>query len=689
LYVALVAVFGALASVQAAKAQPLVGYIRTGDRPIVKSTVTLWSAGPHSPKKRAQATSGNDGRFELEAPPRQPGETLYLLATGGSPPGAGTGRSDPAIVLMATLGEALPKRVTVNELTTVASVWTAAQFLDGTALSGNALGLKIAARNVPNLVDLPSGTWGPVIQDGLNSSQTTTLAIFDTLGDLLAGCIARVRDDACAKLFAATIPPGGSAPANTLAAAENVAQHPANEPGKLFALLDTLYPIPHDRRWRPVPYMPYLAYAPPSWTLALVYAGGGLNSLGGIGIDADGNAWAGDNFLVGSQSTLYTSFGGGVSEVGSSGSPLSPMTLGFRGGGVDGPGFGLAVTADRVWVDSLAGKSVSVFDRRTGKPLSPPAGYTFNGQLGSMQGIIATPSGDIWALDNDNSQVVYFPNGDPARARILCRRVNGKPTDGTCSVDTPFQLAIDQQNRIWITNSGNGTVTRFPAGNPADAQTLKVQLSPTGIAVDSQGNVWVNNSLGTPSLVEKLTLVWDKITGWVKGAFSHGSADQQAVLFRSLYQTITKFPGGNVTLFHPDGTEAPGSPFDGGKSIIAPWGIAVDGNDNIWVANATGRSFTELCGVRTQTCPPGSKVGDPISPVKTGYFGQGLQILTDIAIDPAGNVWLANNWDQADVGMSQIPDPALSTRMGGDGFIVFFGLAKPVKTPLIGPVRGW
>jgi hypothetical protein len=34
-----------------------------------------------------------------------------------------------------------------------------------------------------------------------------------------------------------------------------------------------------------------------------------------------------------------------------------------------------------------------------------------------------------------------------------------------------------------------------------------------------------------------------------------------------------------------------------------------------------------------------------------------------------------------------VPDEALSTRFGGDGAVVFFGLAQPVRTPLIGPVQ--
>ena len=47
--------------------------------------------------------------------------------------------------------------VTINEITTVASVWTNAQFLDGTVIKGAALGLRIAAGNVHNFVDLATG----------------------------------------------------------------------------------------------------------------------------------------------------------------------------------------------------------------------------------------------------------------------------------------------------------------------------------------------------------------------------------------------------------------------------------------------------------------------------------------------------------------------------------------------------
>ena len=122
------------------------------------------------------------------------------------------------------------------------------------------------------------------------------------------------------------------------------------------------------------------------------------------------------------------------------------------------------------------------------------------------------------------------------------------------------------------------------------------------------------------------------------------------------------------------------------KVFVGPWGVAIDGNDNVWIANSTGRSITHLCGVHTETCPPELNTGDPISP-STGYIGS-LQVITDVAVDPAGNVWVANNWDLPErVGFKEAPEEAPSTRFGGDGAVVFFGLAKPVRTPLIGPAQ--
>ena len=146
--------------------------------------------------------------------------------------------------------------------------------------------------------------------------------------------------------------------------------------------------------------------------------------------------------------------------------------------------------------------------------------------------------------------------------------------------------------------------------------------------------------------------------------------------------------GGSVTILRPDGSPALGSPvYRGG--IVVPWAIAVDGNDHIWISNFTSPSapVAELCGYRTDTCPPGMKVGDPISP-PGGYVGGGMQMHVDIGIDPAGNVWVNNNWQDWEAGIERVAEWR-STLAGGEGVVVFYGMAKPVRTPMIGPTHGY
>ena len=62
------------------------------------------------------------------------------------------------------------------------------------------------------------------------------------------------------------------------------------------------------------------------------------------------------------------SIGGGVLKMTPNGTPLSPPITGFTGMGIDGVGWGTAVTKDRVWVTSFNGKLLVMdFD---GKPVA-------------------------------------------------------------------------------------------------------------------------------------------------------------------------------------------------------------------------------------------------------------------------------------------------------------------------------
>jgi hypothetical protein len=661
------------------------GQVQAGGRLVVGSTVTLWAASAASPVQLAQVQTGTDGSFVVSADQSPDSAVLYLVATGGAPAASKRASNNPALTFLAVLGGNAPAHVVVNEFTTVASVWTAVQFLDGAMIKGHALGLHIAAGNVPNFVDLSTGGWGEAIQDPLNGGQTPTMANFATLADVLAGCATRVVDDACAKLFAAAAAPKGGAPTDTLTAAEAIARYPWYQPGRLFVLLDAFYPVPPVKmegqpmppNMRAVPFMPYLIWSPSAWVLPLKFDGGGYRAGGKAMFDSAGNLWVGDNFTIGwqGQDALWQ---GNATKFAPNGKPLSPITTGFTGGGMEGGTFGAAVDAhDNAWFTTYGGHSIAVFDK-DGKPLTPPEGITFGGRLGLLQGIIVAPSGDVWALGASKSQLIIFPKGDLTKGRIVCEGASEEPCKSFLG---PFQLAIDQQDRIWVANAFAEHVTRFPATDPSKAETFYAGASPAGLNVDSRGNVWIPTRFGN-GLEGKLRLadmdVRAKLGGVVPGMdyMTSTMSTQQGGTDHS----------GSVTLLRPDGTQYPGSPFTGG-GLPGPWAVVLDGNDNAWISNFAmpNSPIVELCGVRTETCPPGMSTGDQISP-PGGYVGGGLQMQTDIAVDPAGDVWAMNNWQDIGSCIGK-PQEALSTRCGGQGVTIFYGMAKPVRAPQIGPAK--
>ena len=85
----------------------------------------------------------------------------------------------------------------------------------------------------------------------------------------------------------------------------------------------------------------------------------------------------------------------------------------------------------------------------------------------------------------------------------------------------------------------------------------------------------------------------------------------------------------------------------------------------------------------TETCPPGMKTGDAISP-PGGFVGGNMNESVDVAIDPAGNVWVTNNWrDIGGVEKARSHFNALRRYRRTE----FYGMAKPGSTPQIGPPR--
>ncbi len=79
----------------------------------------------------------------------------------------------------------------------------------------------------------------------------------------------------------------------------------------------------------------------------------------------EGNLWVGDNFTVGWQGHGYL-WQGNATKFDPNGKPLSPLTTGFAGGGMQGGTFGAAVDAkDNAWLGTATAASRSPCSTRT------------------------------------------------------------------------------------------------------------------------------------------------------------------------------------------------------------------------------------------------------------------------------------------------------------------------------------
>ena len=285
-----------------------------------------------------------------------------------------------------------------------------------------------------------------MLLDPLNSTQTTTLATLDTLGSLITAFAAGSNDDWRGRFLKAATPSDGVAPTTTLEAMADIARESWIDAKGLYALFDEAYPQPKDGSRRAAPFAPYLFFAPDDFALSLAFAGGGMYANGRFMFDADGYLWSGQNWMPGSQSGVRQSLGGGVLKMTPNGTPLSPPITGFTGMGIDGVGWGTAVTRDRVWITSFNGKILVMdFD---GKPVATEADLPFKEQLHGLMGIGVAENGDVWIADGSDDQLLFFPGGRIKDGKIV--KVAG--------LASPFDVVIDPQNRVWVSNSQSDTV---------------------------------------------------------------------------------------------------------------------------------------------------------------------------------------------------------------------------------------
>jgi hypothetical protein len=262
------------AAASAASTGNITGSIHGGQQPIVGATLSLYAAGktgtgstPRSMLTGAPILSDSNGYFSITGRYScQASDQVYLVATGGD---AGAGPNS-AIAMMAALGpcatllaNAATTFITVNEVSTVGSVFALAAYMNGAQALGSAAdtastnALAAAFANVQTTVSISSGS---ALQTSTGNGIVPQTTI-DALANSLAACIDSTGNTSagCSGLFQATTVQG-TVSADTLQATLNIAKNPTQNPSQIYALAVTNSP-----------FQPTLTSAPSSFAITVAH----------------------------------------------------------------------------------------------------------------------------------------------------------------------------------------------------------------------------------------------------------------------------------------------------------------------------------------------------------------------------------------------------------------------------------
>jgi streptogramin lyase len=587
----------------------LTGVVKTGNKPASGAHVYLYAANTAGYGQATfsllsaalTVTSDTLGAYVLTDPFGKftmsgaytctSGQQLYIYALGGD---SGSG-ANSASGLLAVIGSCPSSSgpaitVTVNEVTTIAAAYTMAPYAaDATHVSSSGtplalVGIANAFANAANLVTLSTGVALATTPAG---NGTVPQAEINSLANILAACVSSGSSASanCTLLFTNATAggfSGGSIPTETATAAINIAHNPAVNTTSLFN-------IPGSS----TPFLPVLGGATNDFTIALSFAGGGLNGPQGIAIDGSGNAWV-TNFS-----------GNSVTKLSSLGAVLSPAG-GYTGNGLNNP-FGIAIDGSgNAWVANYGNSSVTEITSAGTFP-SGATGYTAGG-LNHPRGIAIDGLGNAWIANYGGNSVTKLSSSGTA--------ATGSPFTG--GLNQPFGIAVDGSGNAWISNYLGNSVTALSSsgsavsGSPFTGGAL---LSPVAVALDSSGNEWIAN--GTGASITKLShagAVLSGTTGYtgIGIGFPYGIAVDGSGNVWTANQNpynITEFSSSGAILSGPNSYSYSG--------LNLPTSIVIDGSGNAWVANNGNNTVSEFVGVASPVVTP-IVAGLPATPTAGG-----------------------------------------------------------------------
>jgi RHS repeat-associated protein len=164
---------------------------------------------------------------------------------------------------------------------------------------------------------------------------------------------------------------------------------------------------------------------------------------------------------------------------------------------------------------------------------------TGNSQFKRPYALAMDVSNDVFVADTKNNRVQEFSSsGEYVRQFGVKGTENGQ-------LKEPYGIAVDGKGNLWIADTENSRVQEFSVTGSYIKQFKAAHAEPVGIAVDSSEHVWVTE--GYPVL--------------------------------AMGATVTEYTTGGEAL------RSFGSEGKGNGQFNEAWGIAIDSNGNVWVAD--------------------------------------------------------------------------------------------------------
>ena len=264
-----------------------------------------------------------------------------------------------------------------------------------------------------------------------------------------------------------------------------------------------------------------------------------------------------------------------LSALATSTSPFQPTLSGapadfslavtYTASGLSRPGLPSVDAAGDVWIGNI-GSGPLVELSPVGAQLSPAGGFIGGGTPDGF-GSVVDLAGNIWVANNGGA-VKYNSSGG-----YIGTYAGGNPTG------TPFyqKIAVDSSDNIWVADTGslgkysNSGTALSPATGYATSEYV------ADVRVDSTGVIWISDKDGFLS--------------------SYNSSGTNTIQFA-----------------------------DGAYGASAPVALAIDGSNQIWVADSNTTEVSRFTSAGTQSLLSGGGTSGPFS----------------IAIDGAGSAWVAN-----------------------------------------------